>query len=135
MEAKSGTSDIQLVQTADRSNDAPAADQAPPGEVPGGAGGQAPMVKATAKKGSLPFHPVADMFPLMVGAPYESLKQDIQTNGLRVKIWTYQGMIIDGRKRDLACLELGIKPEFQEWDGHGSLVEFVISLNQKRRHL
>ena len=34
-----------------------------------------------------------------------------------------------------ACRELGIEPKFQEWDGQGSLVAFVISLNQHRRHL
>ena len=83
----------------------------------------------------MPFHPVAELFPLMTQAEYEELKNDIKVNGLLVAIWIYEGKIIDGRNRDRACRELGIQPRFQEWDGRGSLVAFIISLNQHRRHL
>lgn len=34
-----------------------------------------------------------------------------------------------------ACLELGIEPKIQVWDGQGSLVAFVTALNLERRHL
>src|SRR5262249_32476678 len=34
-----------------------------------------------------------------------------------------------------ACKELGIKPKTREWDGRGSLLAFVLSLNLHRRHL
>jgi hypothetical protein len=84
---------------------------------------------------ALPPHPVADLFPPMADAEYEELKADIKANGLLVAIWTFKGMIIDGRNRYRACLELGIQPRFQEWDGNRSLVGFVISLNDRRRHL
>jgi hypothetical protein len=83
----------------------------------------------------LPLHPVADLFPAMTDAEYEELKADIQENGLHVPISTYQGQIIDGRHRDRACREVGVPPRYQEWDGRGSLVAFVISLNDRRRHL
>ena len=39
------------------------------------------------------------------------------------------------RNRWKACQELGIEPKLKEWDGKGSLVSFVVSLNLKRRHL
>jgi phage N-6-adenine-methyltransferase len=81
------------------------------------------------------FHEVANVFPLMSGEEYEELKRDIVANGLREPIWTHQGKIIDGRNRYKACTETGTKPKFQEWDGQGSLVAFVMSLNLHRRHL
>jgi ParB-like chromosome segregation protein Spo0J len=62
----------------------------------------------------MPFHPVADLFPLMTDDEYEKLKADIKANGLLVVIWAFKGMIIDGRNRYRACLELSIEPRFQE---------------------
>ena len=81
------------------------------------------------------FHEVADIFPMMSSEEYESLKQDIKQNGLLQPIWIYDGQIIDGRNRHNACEDLGISPTFKTWDGHGSLVAFVVSLNLQRRHL
>jgi ParB-like chromosome segregation protein Spo0J len=66
---------------------------------------------------------------------YSALKADIAAHGLREPIWVYQGQIIDGRNRYRACRELGIDPPTREWDGNGSLVRFVLSLNLHRRHL
>ena len=80
-------------------------------------------------------HKVADMFPMMGGDDFNMLKQDIKENGLLNPIWTYEDKIIDGRNRMLACKEVGVKPRFKEWDGKGSLVAFVVSLNLHRRHL
>jgi hypothetical protein len=81
------------------------------------------------------FHEVASIFPMMGDEEYQSLVADIQVNGLLEPIWIYQNKIIDGRNRYKACRELGIEPQFREWDGNGSLVSFVVSLNLKRRHL
>jgi hypothetical protein len=83
----------------------------------------------------LPFHKVAELFPLMEGEAYDLLKADIAAHGQREPIWTLDGKIIDGRNRYRACKALGIEPKAQEWDGNGSLVEFVVSLNLHRRHL
>lgn len=81
------------------------------------------------------FHEVANVFPSMGDEEYRQLVADIKANGLREPIWTYQGKIIDGRHRYRACQGLGIEPRFREWDGSGSLVQFVVSLNLHRRHL
>lgn len=83
-----------------------------------------------------PYHPVADLFPLMQGDEFEELKADIATNGLLEPIWLHpDGSIIDGRNRHRACLETQTQPRFQTWDGRGSLVGFVVSMNLKRRQL
>lgn len=81
------------------------------------------------------FHEVADIFPMMSPEEYESLKADIKQNGLLQPIWVYEDQIIDGRNRHNACIDLGIEPAFQKWNGQGSLVSFVVSLNLQRRHL
>jgi hypothetical protein len=39
------------------------------------------------------------------------------------------------RSRARACRELGLDLRLRDWDGHGSLVAFVVSLNLHRRHL
>jgi hypothetical protein len=83
----------------------------------------------------LPFHPAADIFPLMEGKDFADLKADIAAYGLREPIWTHRERILDGRNRARACEELGVEPESREWDGNGSLVAFVLSLNRHRRHL
>ena len=44
-------------------------------------------------------HPVANLFPSMRDDEYAALKADIQTNGLREPVWTWQGELIDGRNR------------------------------------
>ena len=81
------------------------------------------------------FHETAAIFPMMTGAEFAALVADIKANGLREPIWTWNGQIIDGRNRFNACQEAGIKPSFQEWNGQGSLVAFIVSLNLHRRHL
>lgn len=80
-------------------------------------------------------HEVANIFPTMSPDEFRGLKADIAANGQREPVWTHQGKVIDGRNRLRACVELGITPETREWDGKGSLGEFVVSLNLHRRHL
>lgn len=82
------------------------------------------------------YHPVADLFPLMTGDEFAELTNDIRDNGLREPIWLHpDGRIVDGRNRYKACRASGVAPRFRTWDGNGSLVEFVVSLNLHRRHL
>lgn len=81
------------------------------------------------------FHELASIFPLMGDDEYQALVRDIENNGLLEAVWLYEGKIIDGRNRYRACLELRITPQFRTWQGSGSPLAFVISLNLNRRHL
>ncbi len=83
----------------------------------------------------LEFHPLANIFPLMEEKEFEALVDDIEANGQLEAIWLYEGKIIDGRNRYRACVELGASPKCREWQGEGSLVEFITSMNLHRRHL
>lgn len=84
---------------------------------------------------SLVFHEVATLFPPMGEEEFLRFVADIQQRGLLEPIWTFQGKIVDGIHRYRACQQLGIEPRYQEWDGVGSLVSFVVSRNLRRRHL
>lgn len=79
-------------------------------------------------------HKFADIFPMIEGDSFEELKKDIKEQGLQQTIITYEGKILDGRNRYKACKEIGIEPRFEEYKGNNPL-QFVISLNLKRRHL
>lgn len=81
------------------------------------------------------YHPVANIFPMMSDDEFAALVEDIRANGQRQPIYLHENRIIDGRNRYRACQQLGIAPNVVEWDGEGSLVSFVVSLNLQRRHL
>ncbi len=79
-------------------------------------------------------HPLCSLFPRMIGAEFDALRDDIKANGLRHPIVLKEGMILDGGNRYKACLAAGVEPVFIEFSG-GSLVEFVLSQNLHRRHM
>lgn len=84
------------------------------------------------------FHDVANIFPMMSDDEFNELKRDIQANGQLMPIWVLDDKIVDGRNRYQACIELGIEPLYQNIPGHpdmAALLTFVISANEKRRHL
>lgn len=83
------------------------------------------------------YHEVVELFPHMNEEEFAQLCDDIKLNGLLEPIWVEagSGLIIDGRHRYEACQKLGIEPRFREYDGTASLVEFVMSINLRRRHL
>ncbi len=83
-------------------------------------------------------HPAADCFPMMRGAAYERLRDDIAANGLLfpVKLCSHEGewTILDGRNRARACDELGIKYKTEVYDGK-TPIKYVVSANLARRDL
>lgn len=79
-------------------------------------------------------HPLCTLFPRVVGADFDSLVADIRANGLRQAIVLYGDMILDGGNRYRACLEAGVNPHFEHYEGD-SIVSFVLSANLHRRHL
>jgi hypothetical protein len=83
---------------------------------------------------AIEFHPLANLFPLVEGADFDVLVDDISRNGLHEPITLYQGKILDGRNRYRACLRASVAPAFEEYTGRDPL-GYVVSLNLTRRHL
>jgi DNA modification methylase len=78
-------------------------------------------------------HPAADAFPMMDAVRLDELKADIAANGQREPITICDGMILDGRNRYRACIELGIEPLTR--DHEGNPWEFAWSINGERRDM
>ncbi len=79
-------------------------------------------------------HPLCAVFPRISGIELDQLKKDIKDNGLMAPIILHEGMILDGGNRYQACLDVGVAPRFEPFNGKDALA-FVISANLHRRHL
>jgi len=81
-------------------------------------------------------HPAAKLFPLMDGQDLADFVEDVKKNGLLNPIVLHEGMILDGRNRQLACTMEGVAPRYVEWNHDGiSPTEWVLSINLQRRQL
>jgi N6-adenosine-specific RNA methylase IME4 len=82
----------------------------------------------------LPFHPLADIFPLLDGVEFDGLVSDIKQHGLHEPIVLFEDQILDGRNRYRACIAAGAALHFETYGG-GDPVPYVLSRNVRRRHL
>lgn len=82
------------------------------------------------------FHPLSALFPLMRGQRFDSFVANIKKRGGLIEpITMYEGRILDGRNRWLACEAAGITdPPMVEYDGDDPR-GFVFSKNVERRQL
>lgn len=78
-------------------------------------------------------HPAADAFPMMDAGRFSEVKADIAEKGQLEPITLCEGMILDGRNRYKACMDLGLEPKFREWPGNPW--HFAWSMNGQRRDL
>lgn len=80
------------------------------------------------------FHDIANVFPMMADDELDGLVADIREHGLRDPITLYEGKVLDGRNRYVACGMAGAERRFVQFDGDDP-VAFVISHNLRRRNL
>lgn len=66
---------------------------------------------------------------------FERLKEDIRQNGQRESVVYFDGMLLDGRNRHRACVELGIEVDECELEQCDDPIAYVLSINLQRRHL
>lgn len=93
----------------------------------------------------LEFHPISNIFPLLRGSELDILTEDIGANGLISPIILFDGKILDGRNRALACERAGVEIRtipFEETESGGDpngrylrALSFAWSANRARRQL
>jgi hypothetical protein len=84
----------------------------------------------------IPFHPIADIFPLMEGQEFAELCESIRKNKLREPITLFEGKVLDGRNRERACEATGVEPRYRDFEGtYEQAVQFVWDMNFHRRHM
>jgi len=81
-------------------------------------------------------HEYVELFPLMLDDELRELADDIKANGQHDPIVLFDGQIIDGRHRYMACRLAGVEPKFTTFEGtETDVLPFVVSRNVHRRHL
>lgn len=93
----------------------------------------------------MPWHSVANVFPLMSEDEMKALKEDINEYGLQEPIKFIvseddEQLVVDGRNRQLACLMAGVERQYSplsadEEPEKDELAQRIWSLNFTRRHL
>lgn len=96
---------------------------------------EASQATAATAKPLLP-HPLSNLLPMMSDRESMLLRADIFKNGQQEDIILLDGMILDGRNRYKACIDLGITPKTKTFEGDkAAALEFVIARNVHRRQL
>jgi ParB-like chromosome segregation protein Spo0J len=93
--------------------------------------------RATVSTPRLESHPLAAIFPMMVGKKMDELVASIKKDGLQHPIVLAGDLIVDGRCRYEACRIAGIEPHFETYDEEdpAALVGFIQAANIHRRHM
>lgn len=80
-------------------------------------------------------HPLSRAFPKMPDSDLFQLINDVRENGQREPIVIYDGQILDGWHRYMACQACGLEPKSYELPEDVDPVSWVLSRNLHRRHL
>ena len=81
-------------------------------------------------------HPICLLMPSADEDELQNLTDDIRAHGLIAPIVLFEGMILDGRNRAVACERAGVAPRYVQFEGgREDALILVVSHNLKRRHL
>lgn len=94
------------------------------------------MVGEMKNVNAMKWHPASCIFPMLDESGLQSLADDIRQHGQREPVVLFEGMVLDGRNRWMACKMAGIAPKTREFTGtRTAALAYVWSLNFERRHL
>ena len=88
----------------------------------------------TSTKTPIVFHEIADIFPMLPAEELKKLAEDIRVHGLLDPIALFEGKILDGRNRYLACVEAEVEPRYTTVATEDPIA-YVLSKNLLRRQL
>lgn len=71
-------------------------------------------------------HPAANLFPMLPKEEMKELADDIKTHGLIHSIILFDGKILDGRNRYVACGIAGVAPHFEKFSAGCSPTEYEV---------
>lgn len=82
------------------------------------------------------YHPFAEIFPIDEGPNLWALAEDIKANGQQEPAMLFEGKLLDGRRRELACIRAEVELRVDQFCGNeDEALAYVISKNLHRRHL
>jgi len=85
---------------------------------------------------NLEYHEIANMFPMMSTEDLKAQAHDIKKNGLIHPILLFEGKILDGRNRYVACGMANVEPRYEVFNGtFTDALERVWGENIHRRNL
>jgi hypothetical protein len=96
---------------------------------------ETPVTAIEERIGNYRVHPVAAMFPLLEGNEYEEFRETMKLWGQQKPIIVQGDLLLDGRNRLRACLDLGIKPRVEQYNGPPDVVPYIAIANFARRDL
>lgn len=83
-----------------------------------------------------PFHPFANLFPMMTETEQRELATSIKDKGQMQAVVLHRGSVLDGRNRIEACAIAGVRVWCEQFTGSDrEALDFVVALNLERRHL
>lgn len=93
--------------------------------------------KARSALDNFDVHEAANLFPIIDDDNLKALAEDIRIHGQQEPIWMFEGQLLDGRNRVIACAMIGRDPIRKEWKPQPgeTPATFVMSRNVHRRHL
>ena len=71
------------------------------------------------------FHELCCIFPQCSEVELVMLIADIRENGLQNPITLFEGKILDGRNRYLACKMLNIEPDYVQFENNDPMAFFI----------
>jgi hypothetical protein len=77
-------------------------------------------------------HPLSMMFTPMKKNAFRNLCDDIFAHGLLMPIVLFEGMILDGWHRYLACLEKDVTPRFVDFEGDTTAALEYVKIHQSK---
>ena len=88
-------------------------------------------------KMEMELHQFCELFPLATKRELDGMAGSIRDIGLKEPIVLYEGRILDGKNRFIACNMAGVEPRYVEYakEKYGDPLQFVISKNFYRSNL